>query len=421
VAMKDDIRRWLLRHVPTWLHPLPRSMQLALAGAMGALFRLVPGTSAGFGPPRRSARTMREYVDDQSAAPGYSYRQAFPAEVLERKVPPRTADREIHPEFAREVSHLSPECGVGILPRGRFLTDTGFVISAEDYLIQDVSSAFGIGEGAHHPIFLQPRLPSVQKVGGRVALATVFRSDIYYHWLFDTLPRLHLLEKLGIEYDTLAIPHNLRFQRDSLALLGVPNDKLLEVSGHIETKALIVPSHTGVVGNPPPWVCRYLRDKFLRPTGLKMTSSSRLRVFISRERAKTRTFLNEPELYKALEVYGFKKVFTEDLSFPEQVDLFRRAESVVTPHGSGAANLVFCSPGTRVIEIFSPKYVNVMYWTLCNVLQLDYSYVIGRGRRSIERGRRVHESIEVDVAEVKSVLERALAGLDGKAASIRNS
>jgi hypothetical protein len=400
-------------------------MQLALAGAMGAMFRLLPGTSTSFGPPRRSAGTLREYVGDRAAALGYSYHQAFPAEVLERKVPPRTVDREIHPEFAREASRLSPECGVGILPRGRFLTDTGFVISDEDYLIQDLSSTFGIGEGAYHPIYLQPRLPRVQKVDGRVALVTVFRSDIYYHWLFDTLPRIHLLEKLGIDYDTLAIPHNLRFQRESLALLGVSNDKLLEVSGHVETKALIVPTQTGVMGNPTPWACRYLRNKFLPPIGLKTTclpsSSSRPRVFISRERAKTRIFLNEPELYEVLETYGFKKVFAEDLSFSEQVDLFHRAESVVTSHGSGETNLVFCSPGTRVIEIFSPNYVNVMYWTLCNLLQLDYSYVIGRGRRSSERGRRVHESIEVDVAEVKHVLDRALAGLSGTAASVRNS
>jgi capsular polysaccharide biosynthesis protein len=377
---------------------------------MGAVLRQLPGTSAAFGPPRRSVLTLRYFIAGLHESRGYSYQQVFPAALLERQVDPHSASSNIHPEFGRERCRSVPECGVAVLPRGRFLTDTGFVVSADDSLIQDVSATFGVGEGPHHPIFLRPKLPKLNKIPGRVALVTVFRSDIYYHWIFDTLPRLHLIEKLGLEYDLLAIPHKTRFQRESLDLLGISRDKLLNVSGYVEAETLIVPTQTGVVGNPPPWVCHYLRDNFLpRDAG---TSGERLRIFISRERAKTRVFLNEPELFDMLASYGFRKISAEDLSFVEQVELFTRAEIVVTPHGSGETNLVFCAPGTQVIEIFSPNYVVVPYWTLCNILDLDYSYVIGRGRQREERGRRVHESIDVDVDEVKKVLEGALRGLD---------
>jgi capsular polysaccharide biosynthesis protein len=57
------------------------------------------------------------------------------------------------------------------------------------------------------------------------------------------------------------------------------------------------------------------------------------------------------------------------------------AESIVivAPHGGGLSNLVFCSPGTKVIEIFSPELVAGYYWQICIQLDLSYYYIIGDG------------------------------------------
>ena len=79
---------------------------------------------------------------------------------------------------------------------------------------------------------------------------------------------------------------------------------------------------------------------------------------MSRADAVFRRVLNEHEILPVLEEYGFTLVKLETLSFQEQITLFRDAEAVVVPHGSGLANLVFCSKGTRVIELLPTQVLD---------------------------------------------------------------
>ena len=59
---------------------------------------------------------------------------------------------------------------------------------------------------------------------------------------------------------------------------------------------------------------------------------------------------------------------------------------VVGPHGAGLANLVFCRPGTKVVEIFSNRFVNLEYWALSCMARLDYYYQMSVGPRPDDDG-----------------------------------
>ena len=48
---------------------------------------------------------------------------------------------------------------------------------------------------------------------------------------------------------------------------------------------------------------------------------------------------------------GFELVQPEELSFPEQVELFRSASCVLGEHGSGVHAAVFADPGTIVATV----------------------------------------------------------------------
>jgi hypothetical protein len=94
------------------------------------------------------------------------------------------------------------------------------------------------------------------------------------------------------------------------------------------------------------------------------------------------------------------------------VQLFRDAEFVVSPHGAGLTNLVFCRQGSSIIELFSPNYVNVIYWSLANQVGLNYGYLRGLGGTDLaKRGRRVHEDITVDISQLKTLLDAMLGGV----------
>jgi hypothetical protein len=50
---------------------------------------------------------------------------------------------------------------------------------------------------------------------------------------------------------------------------------------------------------------------------------------------------------------GFSMHTLEGMTPRAQMQLFQNADFIVAPHGAGLANLLFCAPGTKIIE-FSP-------------------------------------------------------------------
>jgi len=68
---------------------------------------------------------------------------------------------------------------------------------------------------------------------------------------------------------------------------------------------------------------------------------------------------------------GFRPVILEDISFKEQISLFQNADCIVGLHGAGFANLSFCNPGIKVIELRSHSSGSVIE-NLAKKLDLNY-------------------------------------------------
>ena len=84
------------------------------------------------------------------------------------------------------------------------------------------------------------------------------------------------------------------------------------------------------------------------------------------------------------------------------------AEAIVAPHGAGLTNLVWCAPKTRVVEIFSPLYVNLCYWAIASLTQADYYYLLGSADRvisNINDSSFFLENISVDPVALERTLD----------------
>jgi capsular polysaccharide biosynthesis protein len=240
---------------------------------------------------------------------------------------------------------------------------------------------------------------------------------MYFHWMFDVLPRLDLLRRSGIdlnEIDGWVVSHDLPFQQETLQHLGIPASKILETQqySHIQADELIVPSFPAVPAWMPKWACEFLRSSFLRLNRDKEEQKKGDRLYISRRLTTNRRVINEAEITEFLSHLGFQIVTLESLSVLEQAALLASAEAVISPHGSGLTNLVFCRPGTKVIELFSPKFVYPCYWLVSNLVDLEYYYLVGK----IAEGEFLHqlfypnprlEDISVDLGELKQLLSQA--------------
>jgi len=241
-----------------------------------------------------------------------------------------------------------------------------------------------------------------------------------FHWLIESLPRLHSLAGLP-EPITLLMPDDLNaFQRESLSGCLPPNVTLRFVSrrARLRVERFVLPSFLTTQWDfayPPRAYLAYVRDRLYDACGLPPEPARRERVYISRARARVRRVLNEEAVLAALRPLGFRRYYLEELSFAEQVRLFHDAELVVAPHGAGLANLLFAGP-IPVVEFIS-RVVTPVYFFLALALGQTYRYVypdeLGEGERPLSPadGRRYSQARDLDLTIDLDALRAALDGL----------
>lgn len=326
----------------------------------------------------------------------------------------------IHKDFQfRTVKSPSPF--VAVLKDGCVWGKNAFVFSREHKQIQDVSFEFRIENFKKikkHFVFKKWKSHPPQYFPGNVAVLTFCSAQNYFHWMFDILPRIDLLRQSNIQIDRYIINRksHLPFQDETLVTLGIPNEKIIETNNkfQLQAKKLIVPSlvnhyiikpHTYVRPYAiPKWVCDFLRKELLLKTKSDFKEQNEY-IYISRENAWVRKILNEEEIMNFLAVFGFKLINLELMTVAQQIQLFASAKVIVAPHGAGLANLVFCRPATKVIEIFSHKYMPAYYWMISNHVHLDYYYMVNE----VEDSSLASSDFSVNIGKLLEVLK--LAGL----------
>jgi capsular polysaccharide biosynthesis protein len=375
-------------------------------------------------PPTGTYESTAEWVAATGKTLGASIQAVDPACVVPNPLP-KTVHAAVRQQFVKDQLYAYPDTFVAILNNGRVWGD-GYVITPDDNLLEDVSIDFRAGKGGPSPrpssIKRYWKLQDIVNYDGTVAVLSTDAADIYYHWLFQLLPRVELIRRSGIDLNSIDyfVVNGIdkKFQYQSMEAIGIGEDRIIESrkTPYIKASRLIVPSIPLGGGCFRPWMCDFVRNLFLNRDNEpdSLPTSSRRRIYISRGTAKYRRVLNESAVKKFLVGRGFEVVQFEHLSMWEQAALMKSCDTVVAPHGAGLCNIVFCSPRTKVLEIFSPELVTLFYWKLSNQLGLDYYYMLGRGsahshEADYPQSWDSHADIEVDLAALEASLN--LAGI----------
>ena len=270
---------------------------------------------------------------------------------------------------------------IGRLINGKVIGDMRLIATRENDVPGQLQTLHGIDSPERHWSLRQWRLRRPRRLRGTAAVVAAASGSNYYHWLFDSLPRLHLLRTAGCEWseiETFLLNGPLRtFDVDSLALLGIPIERITRCSKRQVTtvdELIVPPMPTTDQGQVAPWMCEFLRSSFLARTE---PSASGTRLYLSRRNSPKRRLANEAQIESLFCERGFKSIFLENLSFQEQVQTFAGATFVAGPHGAGFANLVFTRPNTRVIELFHPGHQQYLYKELAAKLGLNYQCIVG--------------------------------------------
>ncbi len=228
----------------------------------------------------------------------------------------------------------------------------------------------------------------------------------YYHWLIVGLPRIaHLRELCPEEQVTLLIPKNIpQVWMDSLACcLPEQGVKVQQVDGWVQMDRFEFIS-IGVihpVAYLPDDERNHLRESVFNRFGLGTGAGAKRRIYISRSAAMVRRVVNEQEVVRVLEAYGFECIHAERLSFEMQVRLFHSAEFIVGVHGAGLTNILW-SGQAKVLEIFPAGKFKPLYFFLAASLGQNYGFMVGDIPSRLE-------DFYIDTSELREKLERMLS------------
>ena len=278
----------------------------------------------------------------------------------------------------------------------------GCATDAAGRLLAAVAPRAGFLGGWAHPVMQRLHGWQLEDQLEEAILLSGGHADNYYHWMFEVLPRAMLLERAGHQLGALPVlaPGDLPFQYQSLLALGIAPERLrpLHANGAFPVRRLwctlpTIPQHVSRVE-----VCRWLRERL----GVTVEKGGR-RILLQRRHGK-RSMVNFDELADALRPQGFEVMAAEKLTFAEQIKWFAMAECVVAPHGAGLANLVFCRPGTRVVEILSEDYLSRLYADISTDCRLNYQALPAKPVGRPWELREGSKQLWVDVAAVEASL-----------------
>lgn len=352
----------------------------------------LPGTSRSWGPPRRFA------VDVAAAATEVRWHPVYPAAHFVRPLP-KVCGGPAPSLFEAARASRWPAVGVAEIAGGRAWGHYGAaVITPSDALIGEFSR--DVWSPPEHTAFLRWKLPACRRFEGTVAVvATPEAATNYWHWTTELLPRLHLLEAAGFplaSIDRFLINFTAaRYQRESLAELGIPADRLVLATPalHLQAERLLVPSVNHHQGEIAPWAFAWLRRL---PHACASPCGRRL--FLSRAGASFRRLRNEAAAANLARRHGFEVVHPERWSLPEQRAAMAQAEWVIGPHGSGFTNTLWCRPGTKVAEFFARQYIDLVFWKMAATLGFDYACLLepGTAREAGARDRFADYAVDLD-------------------------
>jgi len=206
----------------------------------------------------------------------------------------------------------------------------------------------------------------------------------YYHFTIELLSRLQYIDKfekyhmlpLLIDEAALSIPQF----RELLESVNTLRHPVISVKKNqmCKVKRLIYPSYnTWMPMNLKPRVQAKPQDYLLAETAVRYIRSSILKdrkkkgyrkIYISRKNTGNVRIINEENVAKLFEAYGFEIVYPESLSFEEQVKLFSEAEYVAGATGAAFTNIIYCPDNAKIMCIIPKEYNFCIYSTIAKIV-----------------------------------------------------
>ena len=237
-------------------------------------------------------------------------------------------------------------------------------------------------------------------------------NNNYFHWMFDILPRLIILEKF---YDIKDIDYFYcaqikQWQLSTLTIFNIGKDKLIDSNSHrhICADKILAVSHPwykkgfilNEAKNLPSWIIEEVSSKF-DSHAKKFECNDK--IFIDRRESAFNhcQIINDEEVKNFLEKKGFGIYRVGELNFFEQIYLFQNAKIIVGAHGAAFANLIFCKSNTKVLDIIPENHPNTVDEKIAKIKNLDFRFV---KTKELNDEEKINGDIFLPINKIESLL-----------------
>jgi capsular polysaccharide biosynthesis protein len=198
-------------------------------------------------------------------------------------------------------------------------------------------------------------------------------SGNYFHWTFDVLPKLFTLGQSD-DCKNILLPEQLLKFAYVTETLGTLGYKITALKSNTTYVAKEIVSHQNV-----PYFSKealsQIRETVFKSLPTSDKQHSNQNIYVSRNKATRRKIMNEKELLLMLSDYHFKTVYLEDMTWQEQVLLFRNSNLVVSMHGAGLSNVLYGEKMKGVIELRPSSSQNGLFRLLAEECSIPYRQV----------------------------------------------
>ncbi len=227
----------------------------------------------------------------------------------------------------------------------------------------------------------------------------------YYHWLAEALLPLDVLSTVMAKHHKLhvVLPKSIDVaalfdHRAMLHALGFDHIEITEVGDNLVKVAEAIWVGSDLIEQMP---ATYLKS-FQRRIAPRYRSGPRNRRLLIERKGPTRRIQNFDEVQSLLAQEGFETVFLERMAIEDQISLFRDAEFVIGAHGAGLTNLLFCEPGTKVLEFMPAVEMRPFFWLISVGLDLRHAVQFCPPINSDT----FQAALAVDIAKLKALYKR---------------
>jgi hypothetical protein len=211
------------------------------------------------------------------------------------------------------------------------------------------------GPFSEHDLFGRPGFPKPERLTGVSFLLTSLGGQTFYHFFVETLPKLQLARDLLGSCDHILVSrYGEEWKLRWLKLWGLDGKvRILDELSHLHCDQLLFTHRLVRHFEANRWAVEALAGQPGLPARPPRSDPAGDVLWLDRSGAHLRKVEGEPAVAGAI---GARPVRFEQLSPAESAQACARSRTIVGFHGAAFCNMVFCPPGTRVLEVFLEPY-----------------------------------------------------------------